>query len=327
MSDAQSARARNLFILDEDNVVSRRNTANAYDSVESLVGCCWLAMRRVPNLFCTLDNRHEIERYYNVYLVQLLRAGRTGRVIEACRSIRRFAKHQGQPKSALFTFQWEMDAYERGKPNVAAMWRVLRAWDLMEVGARIDLANHRWHPRDAHRLLFFYAPLLYLRERYKLGCDLLEKAIKMHARRKGWGFELLWHIYKPVLRPATTYDVTLTHFYRALGRDLGQWELWGDFVDDFPAKLFRLSGVSQTSLRSDPELLGQFVQWICAERERRLFTHTTVGVADLLESATKVLRRQTSTAKKIARQKDDPRRRNLEEKIKKTFPELAEIAI
>ena len=27
----------------------------------------------------------------------------------------------------------------------------------------------------------------------------------MHSRRKGWGFEVLWHIYKPVLRPASTY--------------------------------------------------------------------------------------------------------------------------
>jgi hypothetical protein len=282
-------------------------------------------MRAVPNLFRVFDNHREIERYYSVYLARLLHANRTRRVVEACRCIRRFAKNHGRPKAGLFTFQWEMDAYERRKLNAAAMWRVLRSWDRMALGKPIDFANHRWKPEDAHRLLFFYVPLLYLRERYRFGRELLEKAIKMHARRKGWGFELLWHIYKPILRPATTYDVTLTHFYRALGRDLGQWELWGDFVNDFPAKLFRLSGVNRNSFRKNPELLEQFFQWICKERKRRLFTHTTMGVVDLLDSPATVRQRQTTTAKRIARLANDPDRKELEEKITKTFPELAEI--
>ena len=158
-----------------------------------------------------------------------------------------------------------------------------------------------------------------------MGCELLEKAIKMHARRKDWSFDLLWHIYKPIRRPATTYDVTLIHFYRALGRDLCEWELWSDFVDDFPAKLFRLSRVSRSSLRNDPRLLKPFVEYICAERERRLFSHTTIGVRDLLDSAATVRDRQTDVAKKIARLARDPQRMRLEEKIRNTFPELAEI--
>ena len=207
-------------------------------------------MRSVPNLFRTFDNGHKIEQYYSVYLGRLLRANERSRVLEACGCIRRFAKKHGRPKAGLFTFPFEMDAYERRKVNAAAMWRVLRSWDRMALGKPIDLAHHRWKPEDAHRLLFVYAPLLYLRERYPLGCELLEKAIKMHAGRKGWAFELLWHVYKPVLRPATTYDVTLTHFYRVLGRDLRQWKLWSDFVNDFPAKLFRLSGVNRNSLRT-----------------------------------------------------------------------------
>jgi hypothetical protein len=86
------------------------------------------------------------------------------------------------------------------------------------------------------RFAFPLTPLPYLRERYELGCELPEEAIKMHSRRKGWGFEVLWHIYKPVLRPTSTYDITLTHCCRAL-------------------ELFRLSGVSQTSLRRDPKPL------------------------------------------------------------------------
>ena len=195
----------------------------------------------------------------------------------------------------------------------------------MALGKPIDFLRHRWQPKDAHRLLFFYAPLLYLRGRYHLGCRLLAKGIKMHARRKGWAFDLLWHIYKPALRPATTYDVTLTHFYSALKRDLRRWELWADFVDDFPAKLFRLSGVNRNSLRNDPKFLRPFFEWICEERKHRLFTHRTIGVIDLLDSPTKVEQRQTATAKKIARAANDPQRKKLEEKITKTFPELAEI--
>ena len=284
-------------------------------------------MRPVPNLFCSFNNGRKIELYYNFYLAQLLQANRARRALEACRSIRRFAKNHGQPKAGLFTFQWEMEAYERRKLNAAAMWRVLRSRDRMALGKPIDLANHRWKPEDAHRLLFFYAPLLYLRERYSLGCELLEKAIKMHAGRKGWAFELLWHVYKPVIRPATTYDVTLAHFYRVLRRDLRQWELWSDFVSDFPAKLFRLSGVNRNSLRTNPDLLEPFFEWICAERKRRLFSHTTMGVIDLLDSPAKVKQRQTTTAKKIARLANDPQRKELEQKITKTFPELGEIQL
>jgi hypothetical protein len=65
-------------------------------------------MRSVPNLFRTFDDPHEVERYYSVYLVQLLRANRIRRVIEACGCIRRFAKNHGRPRAGLFTFQWEI---------------------------------------------------------------------------------------------------------------------------------------------------------------------------------------------------------------------------
>jgi len=83
--------------------------------------------------------------------------------------------------------------------------------------------------------------------------------------------------------------------------------------------------LNRNSLRNNPELLEQFFQWICEERKRRLFTHTTMGVVDLLDSPAKVKKRQTTTAKRIARLANDPHRKELEEKITKTFPELAEI--
>jgi hypothetical protein len=50
-----------------------------------------------------------------------------------------------------------------------------------------------------------------------------------------------------------------------------------------------------------------------------------MGVVDLLDSAAKLKRRQTSVAKKIASSGNDRQRKNLEEKIMKTFRELATI--
>jgi len=279
-------------------------------------------MQPVPNLFRTWDNPKQIERYYSLYLAKLHAAHRTHRLVEVCRSIRRYARNHGKPKAGLFTFQYEMYACE-GIGDAEAMWRLLRGWDRTALGKTVDLANQRWNAEDAHRLLFLYAPLLYLRGRYRLGCQLLEEALKMHSRQEGWSFELLWHVYKPLPRPSTIYDVTLTHFYRALGRDLGDWPLWGAFVDDFHSKLFRLSGIRRERLRSDPALLKPFFEWISGERERRLFTHTTMGEADLVESRAKVKRRQTDVATKIARLVNDPRRLRLEEELKKIFPELA----
>ncbi len=282
-------------------------------------------MQPVPDLFGDPNNRNDVELYYSVYLIQLLRARRTRRVVEACRSIRRYAKNYGRPKDAIFTFPLEMDAYNRGKQNAAAMWRVLQSWDRMVLGRSIKFTKHRWSTKDAHRVLFFYAPVLYLRGHYRLGCELLEKGIKMHSRKKGWSFELLWHVYKPLRRPSRTYDVALIHFYRALRQDVREWELWADFVDDFPAKLFRLSGVNRDDLRGDPALLNPFFQWICNERNRRLLSGTTEGVKDLLDDDAEVKRRQTIVAKKIAALRNDPKRLGLEEEIKRAFPELANL--
>jgi hypothetical protein len=51
-----------------------------------------------------------------------------------------------------------------------------------------------------------------------------------------------------------------------------------------------------------------------------------MGEVDLLEGAAKVKRRQTDVATRVARLANDPRHLRLEEKLKKMFPELAEIS-
>jgi hypothetical protein len=158
-----------------------------------------------------------------------------------------------------------------------------------------------------------------------LGCGLLEKVLKIHSRQKGWAFDLFWHVCKPLPQPSTIYDVTLAHFYRALGRDLRDWPLWGRFVDDFNPKLFRRSAIPREALRNDPVLLKPLFEWISGERERRLFTHTTMGEADLVEGPANVWRRQTRVAAKIARLRNDPSRLQLEKGLDKIFSELARI--
>src|SRR5580658_8654849 len=94
------------------------------------------------------------------------------------------------------------------------------------------------------RFAFPLTPLPQLRERYELGCELPEEAICTLAERAGTS--RCSGIYaSPSLRPASTYDITLTHFCRAF-------------------ELFRLGEVSPTSLRRDPKPRKQFFQRICA---------------------------------------------------------------
>jgi len=87
------------------------------------------------------------------------------------------------------------------------MWRVLRAWDRMAVGKRIDLAPMELHRRA--RFAFPLTPHHYLRERYDVGCELPEAASKMHSRRKESGFgpisffpgRLSWLSFALAMRP------------------------------------------------------------------------------------------------------------------------------
>src|SRR5437879_9314415 len=139
------------------------------DPVESFIRSARFPMRSVPDLFGASNSRNDIERYYSVYLIQLLRANRTRRAVEECRSIRRFARNHGQPKAAIFTFPLEMDAYNRGKQNVPAMCRVLRSWDRTALVRRIELAAHRWSAKDRHRWIFVYAPCLLFSRPSRLG--------------------------------------------------------------------------------------------------------------------------------------------------------------
>jgi hypothetical protein len=234
------------------------------------------------------------------------------------------ARQAGKPHAAAFTFFWEMEAHGH-KHDFEAMWRTLRAWEEVGSGERLKIRTHRWTHKEHHQLIFRYVPLLYLRGRYRLGCRLMETALEMASHRKGWSFEWLWHVYKPLSKPTSTYDVTLFNFYSALGRDLSEWELWGKFLDGFDPSLFRNSGVAKEAMLRNPRLIKRFFEWITAERRKRLFTGTTDGERDLIESPSKVQRRQATRSQELRRVAEHPGLDHFEQRLCELFPELAEL--
>jgi len=282
-------------------------------------------MIRMPNLFRATDNIRASRRFYELFISRLLFAGRLERVILVSRQIRRFATSYGAKDAGFFTYSWEIQAYVNLQDFDSA-WRVLRAQERALFKKSFNLHKRKWRSDDFHQLLFFYSPLLYLRGNYRLGCKLMETALRMASRRKNWAFETLWNVYKPLRKPSTVFDVTLSHFYAALGRDLTEWSLWKSFVDDFPPKLFRISNVSQAALRKDASMLKPLFEWIVSERQKRLFSGGTHGLRDLTESPEKVRKRQAATKRGILKVAEDSRHEIIERKLEELFPEILELS-
>jgi hypothetical protein len=279
---------------------------------------------QLPNLFKGPQKTSSAQRLYEIFLSRLSTSRRSDRILSACREIRRYAKLTGKPHTGAFTYFWEMEAHAQ-RTDYDAVWRSLRAEEQFRRGKRLRLASHRWSRREHGDLIFRYAPLLYLTGRYRLGCRLMETALEMVSHQKGWWFECLWHVYKPLKSPSSTYDVTLAHFYTALGRDLSDWELWDRFLDGFDPKLFRSSGISKEALRQHPRLMKPFFEWIVAERRKRLFTGTADGERDLLESPSKVRRRQSARKEMLLRFDERSRQDLFEQRFEALFPELTKL--
>jgi len=153
----------------------------------------------------------------------------------------------------------------------------------------------------------------------------METALEMASHRKRWSFDVLWFVYKPLSNPISTYDVTLTHFYNALGRDLSEWKLWGKFLDGFDPALFRNSGVTKEALFQNPRRMKQSFGWITAERRKRLFTGTSDGERDLVEAPGDVEKRQTARGQQMERFAERPEVEIFEQRLFELFPELAEL--
>jgi hypothetical protein len=279
---------------------------------------------RIPNLFQGSQKITDAQRLYEIFLSRLITAQRSDLVLTACREIRRIATKAGRPRAGVFTYFWEMEALGLRR-DFEAMWRALKAQEKARRGMSLSVASHRWASKDTHLLVFSYAPILYLRGKHRLGCRLMETALEIASRQKGWSFEWLWHVYKPQKTPSSTYDVTLAHFYTALDRDLSEWKLWNKFLDGFNPKLYRASGIAKESLRQDPRLIKPFFEWIVAERRKRLFTGTTDGQRDLVDTPSRVRRRQSARARMLVKFDEQPERDLFDQKLQQLFPELANL--
>jgi hypothetical protein len=277
-------------------------------------------MHAIPNLIVGDPDQARAKWFYRQFLTALLHAGQTERVVEVCRAIRRFAKQAGKPELGHWTFDDEDYAY--GKlGDFRAQWRLLRERERTFCGKTLDLKKHRWKREEAFFLMYYYAPLLFLRSQYVLGLDLLEKGLRFCANFKS--YDLLGHIYNDIKTPRHRHEVTLSHFYRILGRDLRDWRYWSKFIDGFHSKLFRLSGIPREDIRNDPSLLKPFSDWMCSELHRRTFTGVSSGEADLIDSVAAVKKRQDALAAKLSRfEATPPTEAQIDQALRRVFPEL-----
>lgn len=280
-------------------------------------------LNAIPNLIEGDPDQDRARWFYRQFLTALLRAGETERAVEVCRAIRRFAKQAGKPELGHWTYDDE--DYALGKlGDFRAQWRLLRERERTFCGKTLDLKKHRWKREEAFFLMNYYAPLLYLRSQYRLGLHLLETGLRFCANFKS--YDLLGRIYKDIETPRRRHEVTLSHFYRVLGRDLREWRYWSKFIDGFHPRLFRLSGILREDLRNDPSLLKPFSDWMCSELRRRTFTGVSRGEADLVDSVPAVKKRQDALAARLARfEAKAPTESQVDQALRRVFPELEAI--
>ena len=204
---------------------------------------------RIPDLWQAKED--DATRLYAIFLARLQMNGMHKRIVAACRQIRRYADRGPGRIEGLFTFSDEIDALCDQKQYKMA-WRQLRLRHEIFYGQRLEL-NRRWTVNDYWDLWSKYAPLLFFLKRYRDGCLLLETALDfLFAQGNVQSFDdILFHVYNNDKKPSHRCLVTLSHFYKHLGKDLREWRHWEAFVNGFHPKLFRLAGVTRAALLAD----------------------------------------------------------------------------
>ncbi len=279
---------------------------------------------RVPNLFGT---EQEARRLYQLFLAHLGVHGLHGRVVQACRLIRRHATARHvDPEQSAFTFAIEIDALCALRKYRAA-WRRLRRYELLAFGRRLDLHRHRWKAADSHWLSFYCAPLLFFLGRYRLGCLLMEKALRFGLKYGNRSYDWWHHVSNTDPWPVHIFGVTLKHFYDRLGRSLGEWRDWRRFIKGLHPRLFRLAGITREELLDEPARLGAMTERLATIVRERTTSGVTRGQRDLIQSAAAVRRWQEETKKKLRRFKVRirPVQTAINLRLRELFPELGEL--
>jgi len=278
---------------------------------------------KVPDLWRA---NADAERMYQLYLVRLQMNGLHDRVVNASRQIRRYAVRGPGRRAGLFTFSFEVDSLISQR-SYSAAWRQVQLRDEIIRGHRIPLERRRWLPKDFWELAYTYAPLMYFLERYAVGAKLLEIALSFWYRRlKAESYQVLFHVYNGDDEPRVLPRVTLTHFYRRIGKDLKAWELWPVFVRGLAAPLFRIAGIERKALLADSALLATFFGNLMRLRSERVTSGVARGQADLIEDPAKVKRWQDATRASRERFDNDPARDRTRAALYRHFPELESLA-
>lgn len=281
------------------------------------------APAHIPDLW---EAKADAERMYQLYLARLQMNGLHDRAVGACRQIRRYAAHGPGRRAALFTFSFQVDSLVKQRKYLAA-WRQVQLRDQIIRGRRIALNRRKWSPKDFSQLSYTYAPLMYFLGRYALGCKLLETALGFWYRRpRAESYHILFHVYNADDEPRILPRVTLSHFYRRLGRDLKEWALWPTFVRGLAAPLFRIAGVERKVLLEDSSQLVAFFANLMRVRDMRVTSGVTRGQADIIESPAKAKRWQDGTRAKSERFRSDPARARTQALVLQHFPELVGLA-
>jgi hypothetical protein len=277
----------------------------------------------IPNLWKNPDAR----RLYSRYLLKLEMAGRHNRIVTACRVIRGHASRCGCPNDGLFTFHMEINALCDLKDFKSA-WRQFRLYERIAYGKQND-ARRRWTLKDVPLLTFSHAPLLYFLGRYREGCKALETALGVLCNQgKSKSYDLLFSIYNGEPTPTHRFRVTLSHFYDRLGLNLRDWKHWRSFVDGFHSRLFRIAKVSREELSASADHLPTFFNNLMTIREKRTPTGIGGSQSDLIESASKVGKRQEALQSRLDEfaERIKPVRRRSDQMRRKLFPELRQSA-
>lgn len=274
----------------------------------------------IPDLWKSND---DAERMYSIYLATLMKHDQNQQIVEACSVIRRYATRGPGAAAALFTYWFEGHALcELEQYDLA--WRQLLRAEEIETGERIDWRRRQWSAKDHQKLIYRYAPLLYFRGRYRAGCELLELGLGFMLNCPELkSIYILHDVYNNDRSPSIPARVTLTHFYRRLGKNLGEWPKWERFLNGFDERIFSITGVSREELISNPRRLKRFFDNLIKAKEER---GVGFNEEDLVESLTKVRKRQKARLResKERNKQNAERVKQLRIRMREVFPDLPE---
>lgn len=288
--------------------------------------------KRIPNLWkmkLKADDR-DPGTLYRLYFCQLMLQENYERMVEACRTIRRYGMNGLKLEEWLFTFEYEVDSLIwLGRLDIAL--RQARARDRAYYG-HCDYARLVWKEDSGMWPIYKVAPLHYCHGQFKLGCHILESALEPWFNNN-WQSSYYWFgqiapIHK---KPNSIYQFTLAMFYHKLGKDLREWKQWNAFIDGFPEKFFTVLKIGKEELRNDSKLLPKVISRIDEIQKKNRPYYTSGGggqsIEDIIESPRHIKRRHDQLLKEYhetpeAKRKRDEMSRKLDQRLAELFPEL-----